>query len=76
MEIKDKAKAQELADLLRAEWPDKAAEIDAAIARSGGNAEVGDPGFKIDVSIKFKLEKFHGDKKPGDVPFETIEGTG
>ena len=30
---------------------------------------------KITVKPTFILEKFHGEKKPGDKPYEVIEGT-
>lgn len=67
------AKARAVADELRPQWPEKAAEIEAAIADlEGGRRE----SLKIEVGVKFRLEKYAGDYVPGAVPVEVIEGQG
>ncbi len=59
--------ATALADTIRATHPEKAREIDAAVARDGGTVSMG---------ISYRLEKFHGEMAPGDTPYEVIEGQG
>ncbi len=67
------ARAKALADAIRAMMPEKAAEIDRAIADAeSGHRE----SLKIDVSIKYRLEKFEGEYEPGMTPIEIIEGEG
>jgi hypothetical protein len=58
-------------NFLRLAWPGKAAEIETILARTD-TARRGD--IKIDVKIKYRLEKFDGDYEPGKQPFEVIEG--
>lgn len=66
-------RAKAVADAIRNLLPDKAAEIDKAVleAQSGQRESL-----KIDVSIKYRLEKFDGDYEPGMTPIEIIEGDG
>ncbi len=64
--------ARTLADTIRGAYPEKAAEVEAAIAQS--EAEKKD-GVNISVGIGFRLEKFHGAPKAGDKPYEVIEGS-
>lgn len=69
----DIEKARAAADQLRTLWPDKAAEIDRAIEDLiAGRRD----GLKVDVGIKYRLEKFDGEYEAGKVPVEVIEGTG
>lgn len=66
-------KAKAIAHEIRPVWPEKAAEIDRAIADAeSGHRE----SLKIDVSIKYRLEKFEGEYEPGMTPIEIIEGEG
>jgi hypothetical protein len=66
-------KAKQIAHEIRNVWPEKAAEIDRAIADAeSGHRE----SLKIDVSIKYRLEKFEGEYEPGMTPIEIIEGEG
>jgi hypothetical protein len=65
MKITTIHQAKELADAIRAECPDLAEAIDRAIADAPRD------GLNVDVGIRFRLEKFEGDKL-----IETIEGTG
>jgi hypothetical protein len=63
-------RARALADELRPIWPEKAAELDAAIAAiEGANRD----GLKVSGSIYIKLEKFDGEYHPGMKPVEVIE---
>lgn len=63
--------AKTVADMVRPDWPEKAEEIDRAIIE----AQTGQrDGVEVNVGVKFRLEKFHGDKKPGQEPYEVIEG--
>lgn len=65
--------ARKVAEDLRPIWPEKAAEIDRAIA----DAESGKrDGVSVDVGVRFKLEKFAGEIAPGKLPYEVIEGEG
>lgn len=74
MENEDEiARAKTIADAIRPMMPDKAAEIDRAVADAqSGHRE----SLKIDVSIKYRLEKFEGDYEPGMTPIEIIDGDG
>lgn len=65
---RDEARA--LADTIRATHPEKAAEIDAELARAR------EDDVNIAVSMRYRLEKYHGEMKPGDAPYEVIEGRG
>jgi hypothetical protein len=65
--------SQAVADELRTVWPEKAAEIERAIAQArAGQSD----GVKVNVGIRFKLEKFEGEMSPGKAPVEVIEGKG
>ncbi|MBX6392550.1 MAG: hypothetical protein IRY96_03680 [Burkholderiales bacterium] len=64
------AEARALAEALRELWPEKAAEIDRAIAGAQCDA------VPVSVSISYRLEKFDGDYEPGKAPIEIIEGKG
>jgi hypothetical protein len=69
----DIAAAKAVADELRDLWPEKAAAIDTAIAElEEGRRD----SLKIDVSVRYRLEKFIGTPGPDSVPFEVIEGVG
>lgn len=69
----DLARAKRVADDIRSMWPDKAAEIDRAIAEfESGQRD----SLKLDVSYGYRLEKFAGDYAPGKEPLEVIEGGG
>jgi hypothetical protein len=63
-------KAKEVADAIRQQSPEQAAKIDALIAEAGNDSNASLP---IRANIKMRLEKFHGDKVDGAVPFEVIE---
>lgn len=65
--------AKAVADAIRDAWPEKAAEIDRLIieAQSGQRESL-----KINVNVKYRLEKFEGDYHEGKDPIETIEGEG
>lgn len=65
----DIEKAKRIADEIRPFWPEKAAEIDAAIAANEGRREP----LKISVSISCRLQKFAGDYSHDKTPLETIE---
>jgi hypothetical protein len=69
----DISRAKQLADELRLSWPEKAAEIDRAILDvQSGRRET----LKLSVGVKFRLEKYQGEYKPGATPTEIIEGEG
>lgn len=73
MKNPDIARAKQIADEIRPFWPEKAAEIDAAIiAAQSGHRD----GLKINVGIKYRVEKYDGEFAPGKTPIETIEGEG
>jgi hypothetical protein len=66
-------RARRTADEIRGTWPEKAAEIDAAIAEiESGQRE----DLNINVGYRFRLEKFDGDATAGQAPVEVIEGEG
>jgi hypothetical protein len=69
----DIARAKAVADAIRDAAPDLAAKIDRAIleAQSGQRESI-----QLDVSVKYKLEKFNGEYSPEKTPVETIEGEG
>ena len=67
------AHARAVADTIRADWPEKAAEIDRALDQVAAGQR---DGLTVSTSIRFKLEKFDGPIVPGKQPFETIEGQG
>ena len=67
------AKAKRVADEIRPFWPEKAAEIDKAIAEAQSGER---DSLKITTSVKFQLEKYDGDYSPEKTPFETIKGEG
>jgi uncharacterized membrane protein (UPF0127 family) len=69
----DIAKAKAVADAIRLLHPDKAAEIDRAIleAQSGQRESL-----KINVGVKYRLEKYDGDYDPAKQPVDIIEGEG
>lgn len=74
MKIEEQIKrAKAIADAIRDAWPEKAAEIDRLIieAQSGQRESL-----KINVNVKYRLEKFEGDYHEGKDPIETIEGEG
>lgn len=73
MSDSDLIKAKRIADEIRHIWPEKANEIDIAIenAKSGQR-----DGIKINVAIKYRVEKFDGEFKPGNKPIDVIEGEG
>ena len=58
---------------LRDIWPDKAAEIEAILAAE--TDDVRRASLKIEIGVRYKLEKFDGDYAPGMVPVEVIEGS-
>lgn len=67
------ARAKRVADEIRPFWPEKAAEIDKAIAE----AEAGQrDGLKVDVGIKYRVAKYEGEYAPNKTPIEVIEGEG
>lgn len=57
------------ADMIRPLMPEKAAEIDAALASNPDT-------LNVNVSVSMKLEKFDGEYEPGKVPVEVIEMEG
>jgi len=63
--------AKAVADTIRGTHPQKAAEIDAKIAGLPMDDTCG-----ISVAVNYRIEKFHGDMKSGDTPYEVIEGRG
>jgi hypothetical protein len=65
----DRIKA--IADEIRAQWPEKAAELDRLIEQASAGKR---DGVNLKVGIKYRLEKFEGDYQPGMKPFEVIEG--
>lgn len=69
----DIARAKAVADAIRVQWPEKAAEIDRLIidAQSGRREHI-----EITVGVKYRLEKFDGEYQPGMTPVEVIEGEG
>lgn len=69
----DIEKAKAVADAIRDAWPEKAAEIDRLIieAESGQRESI-----KINVGVKYRLEKFDGEYAPGKMPVDVIEGEG
>lgn len=64
--------AKRIADEIRTIWPEKAAEIERAIAAAERNKDA----INVSVGVKFRLEKFEGDYAPGATPTEVIEGEG
>jgi hypothetical protein len=69
----DIVQAKKVADAIRMAAPDLAAKIDRAIieAQSGQRESL-----KIDVNMKYRLEKFDGEYQPGMSPVEVVEGEG
>lgn len=67
------ARAKRVADEIRPFWPEKAAEIDKAIAEAQSGER---DSLKITTNVKFRLEKFEGEFSPNKTPIETIEGEG
>lgn len=69
----DIARAKAVADAIRVAAPDLAARIDRAVidAESGRRERLA-----LDVSIKYRLDKFDGEYSPGKAPVETIEREG
>jgi len=69
----DIAKAKAVADAIRLAAPDLAEKIDRAIieAQSGRRESL-----KVDVSVKYRLEKFDGEYQSGMTPVEVVEGEG
>lgn len=65
------ARARAVADQIRSAWPDKAAEIDLAIAETEAGRR---DGLTITGSVRYRLEKFEGDITPDSTPVEIIEG--
>lgn len=56
---------------LRSLAPDKAAELDRAIAEiAAGKRDAA----SVQVGIGYRLEKFDGEYRPGRMPVEVIEG--
>lgn len=66
-------RAKAVADAIRELWPDKAAEIDRAIAALNAGQR---DGLKVTTGLRFRLEKFDGEMTPGKQPAEVIEGEG
>ena len=66
------AEAEALANEIRDISPDKAAQIDEAVAavKSGRRDSL-----NIEVGVTYRLEKYQGEMKPGDEPCEVCEGT-
>lgn len=65
------ARAQAVADSIRAQWPDKAAEIDRAVAEvTAGKRD----SVTVNAGMRYRLEKFEGEITPGKQPYEVIEG--
>lgn len=61
------------AEQIRLFAPDKAAEIERALAEvEAGKRDLA----TINVGIDFRLQKFDGEYRPGLVPAEVIEGKG
>lgn len=69
----DIERAKRVADEIRTIWPEKAAEIERAIAAAEGGKR---DNLTVNVGVKFRLEKFAGDYTPGATPIEVIEGEG
>lgn len=62
-----------LAQQLRVFAPDKAAQIENALAEvEAGKRDLA----TISVGIDFRLQKFEGEYQPGLAPVEVIEGKG
>ncbi|MER9355552.1 hypothetical protein NKI61_19980 [Mesorhizobium sp. M0514] len=62
-----------IAQQLRIFAPDKAAQIEAALAEvAAGKRDLA----TISVGIDFRLQKFEGEYQAGLAPVETIEGKG
>lgn len=59
-------------DFLKEAWPDKAAEFERVLASASSDEARAQ--IKIDIGIKFRLDKFDGDYEPGKQPVETIIG--
>lgn len=64
----DIARAQAAADAIRDIWPEKAAEIENAIAAARDGRR---DGVAVSIGISFKLEKFAGGAN--GAPVEVIE---
>jgi DNA-binding Lrp family transcriptional regulator len=62
--MNDLERARAAADAIRATHPEKAAEIDKALK----------DGVPVRIGMRYRLEKFHAPMKPGDAPYEVIEG--
>ena len=58
---------------LRALWPDKAAEIERCLAAEPDDLRRAN--IKIDIGLRYRLEKFEGEYSPGMVPVEVFEGS-
>lgn len=72
-QLTDIARLRRAAQQLRTFAPDKAAEIERALAEvEAGKRDLA----TINVGINFRLEKFDGDYGPGLTPLETITGKG
>lgn len=70
----DIGKARTVAALLRAQGNVAlAAQVELLIAQAQASRS---DGVNIKVGIRFRLEKFDGDRVEGAVPVEVIEGTG
>lgn len=65
------ARAQAIADTIRAQWPEKAAEIGRAIAEVNSGKR---DGITVTAAVRYRLEKFEGEIEPGKKPYEVIEG--
>jgi phage-related protein len=72
-QMPDIANLRRAAQQLRTFAPDKAAEIDHALAEvEAGKRDLA----TINVGVSYRLEKFDGDYRPGVTPLETITGKG
>lgn len=60
----EKARASAFADSIRTSAPKQAAAIDDALAA----------GLSVKIGIRYRLEKFDGEYKPGMEPVEVIDG--
>lgn len=63
-------KAREVADKIRAVWPEKAALIDKLVAECESGKR---DRLTVQGSIHLKLEKFDGEYSPDKTPVEVVQ---
>lgn len=68
-------RAKRIANAIRSQMPEKAAEIDRLVDDIRAGAKPMEAALRIKASISYRLEKFDGDYQPGKQPVEVIEGT-